>query len=201
MPVDGLPAKNLMGQPWRAAFALQDDGWILRSAIVWHKPNPMPESVSDRPTSAYEMVFLLTKRAHYFYDADAIRAGCCGNATIVKNMGNSNGHRNDRGITAGAGMPLWLGFRKSKWQATATRRIATLGTSGRYPPRAAQRPTLPRSPTSCPAAAYWPAPASTAYAPTAARRGLGRRRNQPTNRPHHAAKQARPRRAIRCTKP
>ena len=63
--VDGLPAKNLMGQPWRAAFALQDDGWILRSAIVWHKPNPMPESVSDRPTSAYEMVFLLTKRAHY----------------------------------------------------------------------------------------------------------------------------------------
>ena len=49
--VDGLPAKNLMGQPWRAAFALQDDGWILRSAIVWHKPNPMPESVSDRPTS------------------------------------------------------------------------------------------------------------------------------------------------------
>ena len=71
--VDGLPAKNLMGQPWRAAFALQDDGWILRSAIVWHKPNPMPESVSDRPTSAYEMVFLLTKRAHYFYDAEAIR--------------------------------------------------------------------------------------------------------------------------------
>ena len=71
--VDGLPAKNLMGQPWRAAFALQDDGWILRSAIVWHKPNPMPESVSDRPTSAYEMVFLLTKRAHYFYDVNAIR--------------------------------------------------------------------------------------------------------------------------------
>ena len=68
-----LPAKNLMGQPWRAAFALQDDGWILRSAIVWHKPNPMPESVSDRPTSAYEMVFLLAKRAHYFYDADAVR--------------------------------------------------------------------------------------------------------------------------------
>ena len=62
-----------MGQPWRAAFALQDDGWILRSAIVWHKPNPMPESVSDRPTSAYEMVFLLTKRAHYFYDAEAVR--------------------------------------------------------------------------------------------------------------------------------
>ena len=53
--------KNLMGQPWRVAFALQDDGWILRSAIVWHKPNPMPESVTDRCTNAYEMVFLLVK--------------------------------------------------------------------------------------------------------------------------------------------
>ena len=56
-----LPAKNLLGLPWRIAFALQDDGWVLRSAIVWHKPNPMPESVTDRPTSAYENVFLLAK--------------------------------------------------------------------------------------------------------------------------------------------
>ena len=68
-----LPAKNLMGQPWRVAFALQDDGWILRSAIVWHKPNPMPESVTDRPTNAYEMVFLLAKQGKYFYDAEAVR--------------------------------------------------------------------------------------------------------------------------------
>ena len=68
-----LPSKNLMGQPWRVAFALQDDGWILRSAIVWHKPNPMPESAKDRPTSAYEMVFLLAKQARYFYDAEAVR--------------------------------------------------------------------------------------------------------------------------------
>ena len=69
----GLPSKNLMGQPWRVAFALQDDGWILRSAIVWHKPNPMPESVRDRPTNAYEMVFLLSKQGRYFYDAEATR--------------------------------------------------------------------------------------------------------------------------------
>ena len=69
----GLPAKNLMGQPWRVAFALQDDGWILRSAVVWHKPNPMPESVTDRPTNAYEMVFLLSKQGRYFYDAEAMR--------------------------------------------------------------------------------------------------------------------------------
>ena len=69
----GLDAKQLMGQPWRVAFALQDDGWVLRSAIVWHKPNPMPESVTDRPTNAYEMVFLLTKQGRYFYDAEAVR--------------------------------------------------------------------------------------------------------------------------------
>ena len=62
-----------MGLPWRVAFALQDDGWWLRSAIVWHKPNPMPESVRDRPTNAYEMIFLLTKRPTYYYDAEAIR--------------------------------------------------------------------------------------------------------------------------------
>lgn len=64
--------KDLLGIPWRVAFALQDDGWWLRSDIVWSKPNPMPESVTDRPTRAHEYVFLLTKSARYFYDADAI---------------------------------------------------------------------------------------------------------------------------------
>jgi DNA modification methylase len=68
----GLKPKDLCGVPWRVAFALQADGWWLRSAIVWAKPNPMPESVTDRPTSAYEMVFLLTKSERYFFDADAI---------------------------------------------------------------------------------------------------------------------------------
>ena len=65
--------KDLCGIPWRVAFALQADGWWLRSDIVWHKPNPMPESVTDRPTRAHEYVFLLTKSARYYYDADAIR--------------------------------------------------------------------------------------------------------------------------------
>jgi len=69
----GLRAKNLIGIPWRVAFALQADGWFLRSDIIWHKPNPMPESVTDRPGKAHEYVFLLTKSARYFYDADAIR--------------------------------------------------------------------------------------------------------------------------------
>ena len=73
VPHRNLPPKTLVGQPWRVAFALQDDGWILRSAIVWHKPNPMPESTTDRPTSSYEMVFLLSKQGKYFYDAEAVR--------------------------------------------------------------------------------------------------------------------------------
>ena len=70
---DGLKPKDLIGLPWRVAFALQADGWWLRSEIVWHKLNPIPESVRDRPTRAHEYVFLLTKSAKYFYDSDAVR--------------------------------------------------------------------------------------------------------------------------------
>jgi DNA modification methylase len=69
----GVKPKDLIGQPWRLAFALRDAGWYLRSEIIWHKPNPMPESVEDRPTKSHEQVFLLSKRARYFYDADAVR--------------------------------------------------------------------------------------------------------------------------------
>lgn len=67
------PAKNLMGMPWRTAFALQDDGWILRNAVVWQKPNPMPSSVSDRLNNSYEHVFLLSKSRRYWFDLDPIR--------------------------------------------------------------------------------------------------------------------------------
>lgn len=69
----GCKPKDLLGIPWMVAFALRADGWFLRSAIVWHKPNPMPESVRDRPTSSYEMVFLFAKSGRYFYDAEAIK--------------------------------------------------------------------------------------------------------------------------------
>jgi DNA modification methylase len=70
---DGLKPKDLCGMPWRVAFALQADGWYLRSDIIWAKPNPMPESVTDRPTRSHEYLFLLAKSERYFYDADAIR--------------------------------------------------------------------------------------------------------------------------------
>ena len=71
--VPGLKPKDLCGIPWMLAFALRADGWYLRSEIIWHKPNPMPESVTDRPTKSHENIFLLTKKPRYFYDAEAIR--------------------------------------------------------------------------------------------------------------------------------
>ena len=69
----GMKAKDLVGIPWMVAFALRADGWYLRSDIIWSKPNPMPESVTDRPTKAHEYIFLLSKSAKYYYDAKAIR--------------------------------------------------------------------------------------------------------------------------------
>lgn len=73
MPQGGLKPKDLCGIPWRVAFALQDDGWWLRQDIIWHKPNPMPESIRDRCTKAHEYLFLLSKRERYYYDFDAVR--------------------------------------------------------------------------------------------------------------------------------
>jgi site-specific DNA-methyltransferase (cytosine-N4-specific) len=76
----GLKHKDLIGVPWRVAFALQADGWWLRDDIIWEKPNPLPESVRDRPTRAHEYVFLLSKSQNYFYDADAIKEPVAGTA-------------------------------------------------------------------------------------------------------------------------
>jgi DNA modification methylase len=71
-----LKNKDLIGIPWRVAFALQENGWYLRQDIIWHKPNPMPESVRDRCTKAHEYVFMLTKNARYYWDADAMKEPC-----------------------------------------------------------------------------------------------------------------------------
>jgi DNA modification methylase len=70
---EGMKQKDLIGIPWRVAFALQADGWYLRQDIIWHKPNPMPESVRDRCTKAHEYVFLLSKGPRYYFDAEAIK--------------------------------------------------------------------------------------------------------------------------------
>ena len=69
----GLKPKDLIGIPWRVAFALQADGWYLRQDIIWHKPNPMPESVTDRCTKSHEYIFLLSKSAKYYYDNEAVK--------------------------------------------------------------------------------------------------------------------------------
>jgi DNA modification methylase len=71
--LDGYKEKDLMGMPWRLAFALQDFGWYLRQDIIWHKPNPMPESVKDRCTKSHEYIFLLSKNQHYYFDNAAIK--------------------------------------------------------------------------------------------------------------------------------
>jgi len=109
-----IKPKDMCGIPWRVAFALQADGWWLRSDIIWAKPNPMPESVTDRPTKSHEYVFLLTKSERYFYDAEAIKeaavadhasgngfAGRQGNAAYRPQLGGTGKDGNRR--TGGEG--------------------------------------------------------------------------------------------------
>ncbi|MEL4167309.1 DNA-methyltransferase [Pseudomonas sp. ZS001] len=90
-PPSGLKQKDLMGIPWRLAFALQDDGWYLRQDIIWHKPNPMPESTRDRCTKAHEYLFLLSKSPRYYYDQAAIREPAIGGQTEAAMQFGRNG--------------------------------------------------------------------------------------------------------------
>ena len=102
----GLKPKDLVGIPWRVAFALQADGWWLRQEIIWHKPNPMPESVRDRCTKAHESVFLLTKSERYYFDSDAIKEPAVadhlpGSKVPQKGLDNDpKRHRTRAGLTA-----------------------------------------------------------------------------------------------------
>ena len=81
----GLKSKDLVGIPWRVAFALQADGWYLRQDIIWHKPNPMPESITDRCTKAHEYIFLLSKNKKYYYDHEAIKEDAVARNRIAGN--------------------------------------------------------------------------------------------------------------------
>jgi DNA modification methylase len=97
---DGLKQKDLIGIPWRVAFALQADGWYLRSDIIWHKPNPMPESVTDRPTKAHEYLFLLAKSERYYYDADAVMEDAVKGAAVSEfHTGKTGEHQLGRSST------------------------------------------------------------------------------------------------------
>ena len=127
---DGMKPKDLIGIPWMLAFALRADGWYLRSEIIWHKPNPMPESVKDRPTKAHEQIFLLSKSPKYFYDADAVKEPCSpANVADFKkrktmdNKGNGDGSyeeaRPDLCRSRDAYMPSdFLRNRRSVWTVT-----------------------------------------------------------------------------------
>ena len=89
----GLKPKDLCGIPWRVAFALQADGWWLRQDIIWHKPNPMPESVTDRCTKAHEYIFMLTKSAKYYYNSEAIKEPASMESLARYERGRSDNHK------------------------------------------------------------------------------------------------------------
>jgi len=118
----GVPAKNLIGIPWRVAFALQEFGWYLRQDIIWAKPNPMPESVTDRCTKSHEYLFLLSKSPRYYYDNESIKEpaafGYGSEQFIPSSDKDLNGVNQDRNAAQGASR----NNRNSEWIMTRNKR-------------------------------------------------------------------------------
>lgn len=152
----GLKPKDLVGIPWRVAFALQADGWYLRSDIIWAKPNPMPESVTDRPTKAHEYVFLLSKSERYYYDADAIAEpattaeeaiydpgtnGLGGTGTTTRRFRGSGNKERKYGESVGRD-GSYLG-RGVPWEGALTRNARTVWTIATKPFKGAHFATFP----------------------------------------------------------
>ena len=133
---DGLKPKDLVGIPWRVALALQADGWYLRSDIIWHKPNPMPESVTDRPTKSHEYIFLITKSERYYYDAEAVK----------ENDGGKNGARpydeRREGVVLGRATDPNGGLTK-EWVAGSGRNKRSVWTVPTHPYSGAHFATFP----------------------------------------------------------
>jgi DNA modification methylase len=117
MPLPGLKPKDLIGIPWRVAFALQADGWYLRQDIIWAKPNPMPESVRDRCTKSHEYIFLLAKSERYFYDAEAIAEEGSGRTpgNVTYKYDGIPGHETKQGILAQSNVPQMVRNKRSVW--------------------------------------------------------------------------------------
>jgi len=139
--ITGLKAKDLVGIPWRVAFALQAAGWYLRSDIVWQKPNPMPEPVRDRPTRAHEFVFLLAKSPRYFYDADAVREPHAAKTLASFGKGTSKGRAYGRdGQQDPSGMVASGGFGASAESKGQTRVLDARGRNRRDVWTVAPRP-------------------------------------------------------------
>lgn len=128
----GLKTKDLVGLPWRIAFALQERGWYLRSDIVWSKPNPMPESVRDRPTKSHEYMFLLAKSQRYYFDQEAVREPDCGRPS-------GNGFVRPQQISRGG-----MG-REDQWIPGAGRNIRTVWTINTQPYPGSHFATFPEA--------------------------------------------------------
>ena len=97
-PPNGLKPKDLIGIPWMLAFALRADGWYLRQDIIWHKPNPMPESVRDRCTKAHEYIFLLSKSERYFFNSEAMKEPATSSSTGAAASFKRNGSKREQTI-------------------------------------------------------------------------------------------------------
>ena len=140
----GLKPKDLVGIPWRVAFALQADGWYLRQDIIWHKPNPMPESVTDRCTKSHEYIFLLTKSARYYYDANAIAEPVLESSTKRAAAGFVTSPRDDAvaGVSIGANERTRFGLRE-KFAMPSTRNKRSVWTVTTKPFKGAHFATFP----------------------------------------------------------
>lgn len=135
----GLKSKDLVGIPWMVVFALRDAGWYLRSDIIWSKPNPMPESVRDRPTRAHEYIFLLAKSRKYWYDAEAIMEPL---DSDPKSWGRHT--KKDPGMAAQSARPIWRNGRDgTEWGNRVTRNKRSVWTIATQPFSEAHFATFP----------------------------------------------------------
>lgn len=126
--IEGIKPKDLFGIPWMVAFALRADGWYLRSDIIWHKPNPMPESVTDRPTKAHEYIFLLSKSREYYYDADAVKEAAVYGENRATYIGGTERLR-EANIAKGGLIPSDKGMTRIKTETRNRRSVWTVATA------------------------------------------------------------------------
>jgi len=136
----GLKDKDLIGIPWRVAFALQADGWYLRQDIIWHKPNPMPESVKDRCTKAHEYIFLLSKSPKYYFDAKGIGEPL---ATAPHKPGNNNATLRTAGPNDRGGKSQWDDTKERVWCKSGYRNKRSVWTVTTKPFKGAHFATFP----------------------------------------------------------
>jgi DNA modification methylase len=139
-----LKPKDLVMIPNRIAIALQDDGWWIRSEIIWHKPNPMPESVRDRPTSAHEKIWLITKNKKYYYNADAIREPCTESTKQRYKSGWKGNEERDYVSGKQNHFSKYIGTEKSKQDALKGRNRRNVWTITTKPFRDAHFATFPK---------------------------------------------------------